>query len=699
MRVFNINADLYHQNYFALECKQGDDITLNINILENGVASDLTGATLSFNLVKADNTIVNVTRSNITTTGNTVTIMCPTDCTRAVGVARAELVMVQASKQTTSFDIAINVLPSVIQGQAVSQNVATIIEEIKTTNANAENTIKDLNAAIANGDIKNMQIGTRNYFLNSKTNYLNNVYNTLLPFSISDDFKINAKGNYLTISAWFEGQYVYKDNGHYGVGLKITYEDTTIQWLSLDRNYISTLENPSGTVLGKRYFATIKCDNKKIVNIDNAVMFVNNMQSVSNFIIKDIMIEVGSKASDCVEAPEDVQKQINNKANKGQNIRIVAKSNSEYTSIMDAVNAGGDTIENPITIQIFPGVYKESVYIKQWSRLNLVGTNKKDCIIRQDHGEYTSAPLETAGERYIANLTFISTHNDNPTLDISLQKNYAFHGDKNSGGDGKTLIENCRFESYQSASVGLGIYNNQIFHFRNCEFYSKIPATSPIADIGAFFAHNNVAGGVTNGQLILENCTFFMDNDNSSYGHACYINDANLTSGDGTGNPLNVKFINCTLQRKVGGHVNAIRVDNTTSINNLSGSITLDKTSNGNNIGMINFPQIMWYYPTLPTGVTNVGSSFTHLRYCKDNNGNIKVEATLAGLASGVSTKLFTLPVGYRPLYHRFYDLVNYSGSTLQIGKILVNRNGDVSVEGTLNSTRCDINFEFYAEQ
>jgi hypothetical protein len=114
---------------------------------------------------------------------------------------------------------------------------------------------------------------------------------------------------------------------------------------------------------------------------------------------------------------------------------------------------------------------------------------------------------------------------------------------------------------------------------------------------------------------------------------------------------------------------------------------------------MVNFPQLIWAYPTLPSGITNTGSSFTPLRYTKDCENLVKVEAALTGLTSGVSTKIFTLPIGFRPFYHRFYDIVNYSGSTLQLGKILVNRNGDVSVEGTLNSTRCDINFEFYAEQ
>lgn len=386
-------------------------------------------------------------------------------------------------------------------------------------------------------------------------------------------------------------------------------------------------------------------------------------------------------------------------AKKGKSIRIVAKTGGDYNTIMGAVDAGGDTPIDPITIQVFPGTYKESVYIKQWSRLNLVGTNRKDCIIRQDHGEYANAPLETAGERYIANLTFISTHDDNPTLNLTLQKNYAFHGDKSSGGDGATLIENCRFESYQNASVGLGVYNNQKFIFKNCEFYSKINYDSPQANVGTFYAHNSIANGATNGELVFDNCEFFMDNDRDGYGYACYINDANLTNGDGLGNSLNVKFINCTLKRNIGGHVNTIRVDNSSSINNLSGSITLDKSSNGNNISILNYPQLVWYDITLSSPIANIGSNFTPLRYSKDINGKVRIEGTITGLTSGSTNTLFTLPVGFRPMYHKFYDVVNYSGSTPQIGKLLVNRNGIVTIEGTLNTSRTDICVEFYAEQ
>ena len=407
-----------------------------------------------------------------------------------------------------------------------------------------------------------------------------------------------------------------------------------------------------------------------------------------------VVTDIKKKLEEFSSHLDNIKTKINFK-----NIRTVAKSGGEYNTIMEAVNVGGDTTENPITIQLYPGTYEEQVYIKQWTRINLVGTNKKDCIVVNHNGGYTDETLITAGERYIANITFKATHEKSTTGDKSLWKSYAFHGDKSSGGDGTTLIENCRFESYHNASVGLGIYNNQKFHFKGCEFYSKIDYDSPQANVGAFFAHNSVNGGSTNGELILENCTFFMDNDRAGYGHACYINDANLTNGDGTGKSINVKFINCTLKRKFGEHVNAIRLDNTTSINNLSGSITLDKTSNGNNIPQLNFPQLIWNEVTLIPPIANVGSNFTPLRYSKDVTGLVRIEGTIKGLTTGVTNTLFTLPVGYRPKYHKFYDVVNYNGGVAQIGKILINRNGTVTIEGTLNDNRNDIIIEFYAEQ
>lgn len=463
----------------------------------------------------------------------------------------------------------------------------------------------------------------------------------------------------------------------------------------------------TGREVRDRMADTIEAMNEEVTN-------TSSKQSILEETFNHLIINEGNSNAEVVAARVDQKgnsydtlgkrmnnfdSQLDNIENKVslKNIRTVAKTGGEYNTIMDAVNAGGDTIENPITIKVAPGIYKESVAIKQWTRLNLVGEDKTTCKIRQDHGLYENAPLETCGERYIANLTFIATHDDNPTLDINLQKSYAFHGDKSSGGDGTTLVENCRFESYQNASVGLGIYNNQKFHFKNCEFYSKIQYDSPQANVGAFFAHNNLAGGDTNGELILENCIFFMDNDRAGYGHACYINDANLTDGDGSGNPLNVRFINCTLIRKIGGHVNALRLDNTTSAGNLSGSIKLDTSSNGNNITQLNTPQMIWEYPLLPDGISNFNGSFAQCRYGKDRSGNIIIEGLLKGCSDNMD--LFTLPIGYRPKYNKYFVITSNDGVSLSTGTMIINSNGVVRLDKNIGSAFISIECCFMGEQ
>lgn len=422
------------------------------------------------------------------------------------------------------------------------------------------------------------------------------------------------------------------------------------------------------------------------------------LQDPSSAEIVDMRVAANGKTFEKAgDRLDNFDEQLDNKALKGKNIRIIAKENGDYTLPSLCVADGGDTIENPLTMLLYPGTYEDQVYIKQWSRIDFVGVNNKDCVVVNHGGGYSDEPLITAGERYIANITFRATHEKSTITDKNQWKSYAFHGDKSSGGDGTTLIENCRFESYHSASVGLGIYNNQTFHFKSCEFYSKIDWDSTQANIGAFFAHNNVSGGETNGKLILENCIFFMDNDRSGYGHACYINDANLTDGDGLGNALNVLFINCTLIRNVGGFVNALRIDNTSSSGKLSGSIELNVCSHGNNIAQLNAPQMIWQYPELPEGVTNFNGSFSQCRYGKDMNGNVVIEGLIKGCTDDMD--LFTLPVGFRPKYNKYFSIVSNDGSNLSTGTMIVNSNGVVRLDKNIGNAFISLECSFVAEQ
>lgn len=444
-------------------------------------------------------------------------------------------------------------------------------------------------------------------------------------------------------------------------------------------------------------------DVKESINSEKAVVSTNEfgalltaLQDVDNW-NKEFTEKSGKLEELYTPRLNELGEQLDTKALKGKNIRIIAKENGDYTLPSLCVADGGDTNENPITMLVCPGIYEDQVYIKQWSRINLVGTNKKDCIIVNHGGSYSDEPLITAGERYIANITFRATHEKSTITDKNQWKSYAFHGDKSSGGDGTTLVENCRFESYHSASVGLGVYNNQTFHFKNCEFYSKIDWDSTQANIGAFFAHNNVSGGETNGRLIAENCIFFMDNDRSGYGHACYINDANLTDGDGLGNTLNVLFINCTLIRNVGGFVNALRIDNTSSSGKLSGSIELNVCSHGNNIAQLNAPQMIWQYPELPEGVTNFNGSFSQCRYGKDMNGNVVIEGLIKGCTDDMD--LFTLPVGFRPKYNKYFTILSNDGSNLNAGSMVINSNGVVRLDKNIGNAFISLECSFVAEQ
>ena len=447
---------------------------------------------------------------------------------------------------------------------------------------------------------------------------------------------------------------------------------------------------------------------KSIVSTNEFTALLNGLAALSEYdnyknSVKEMEINKANKAEveekfiSVEEKIKNNSEQLDNKALKGKNIRIIAKENGDYTLPSLCVADGGDTIENPLTMLLYPGTYEDQVYIKQWSRIDFVGVNNKDCVVVNHGGGYSDEPLITAGERYIANITFRATHEKSTITDKNQWKSYAFHGDKSSGGDGTTLIENCRFESYHSASVGLGIYNNQTFHFKSCEFYSKIDWDSTQANIGAFFAHNNVSGGETNGKLILENCIFFMDNDRSGYGHACYINDANLTDGDGLGNALNVLFINCTLIRNVGGFVNALRIDNTSSSGKLSGSIELNVCSHGNNIAQLNAPQMIWQYPELPEGVTNFNGSFSQCRYGKDMNGNVVIEGLIKGCTDDMD--LFTLPVGFRPKYNKYFSIVSNDGSNLSTGTMIVNSNGVVRLDKNIGNAFISLECSFVAEQ
>jgi len=154
MRTIKIKADTCRQDYNYRECKQNDDIPLEITLLEGGVSLDLSGCALMLNWIKADNKIVTIAGDTIKVTGNIVRATLPRDCTRAVGQAKFELVITDnTSKQISTFPLSLEIIGSVLQGQQASDNVATLTEELNNANTAAINTKNEIKDVIETADL------------------------------------------------------------------------------------------------------------------------------------------------------------------------------------------------------------------------------------------------------------------------------------------------------------------------------------------------------------------------------------------------------------------------------------------------------------------------------------------------------------------------------------------------------------------
>lgn len=127
----DINLDLSKETYPIVKCKQNDDLTLCINLYNNGSKHDIEEYTAILNVLRSNNTFVKQT-GNIIISKNAMLISCMRDITRIAGLTKMELVMTSKSgKQRTTFNIKLNVIPSVITDNAeASKNVIGVIEDL-----------------------------------------------------------------------------------------------------------------------------------------------------------------------------------------------------------------------------------------------------------------------------------------------------------------------------------------------------------------------------------------------------------------------------------------------------------------------------------------------------------------------------------------------------------------------------------------
>lgn len=125
-----VNLDTSKEIFLNSKCKQNDDLILEANIYENGLAKDLTNCSISIQALKADKTYI-IQNTDITKKNNKFIANLARDFTRVAGKTEIEVVLIESSKQNTTFSFYIEVIGSVIKGAVESSNTVTILEELE----------------------------------------------------------------------------------------------------------------------------------------------------------------------------------------------------------------------------------------------------------------------------------------------------------------------------------------------------------------------------------------------------------------------------------------------------------------------------------------------------------------------------------------------------------------------------------------
>lgn len=157
-----ISLDVLKREFNRLECKQGDDLTFEIELYKEGQPYILTNVTPTLNLSNSLNQAV-IQTQGITKKDNVLTIQLLRDATRVQGDVKAEIKLVEGDKQKYSFTFVLAVYESVLQNANVQPSIMVDIVEVLQNTVNeaikckeeTEQLIKSGNAA-TKGDIQNL---------------------------------------------------------------------------------------------------------------------------------------------------------------------------------------------------------------------------------------------------------------------------------------------------------------------------------------------------------------------------------------------------------------------------------------------------------------------------------------------------------------------------------------------------------------
>lgn len=319
-----------------------------------------------------------------------------------------------------------------------------------------------------------------------------------------------------------------------------------------------------------------------VLNIINGEVKVSNFHSTlhtldDNFVV--LFVEyVGRFLSSIFDERQVIQLETR------RNIYVSNTKNADYTTITEAINDCKLASKNhQYNIIIDDGVYFESLNLYDVNNINLIGVNKNTCIIKNANANYYKAPLSTNGAGYFANLSFISTSEQDEDADLT---SYAMHYEGGSAG-GICEFHNCYFYSDNNSAVGIGMRKNETLIFNQCEISKADTKPYPA---GAFYCHSSQFNGHSNQHIIVKDCII-----TSQSGAFLSIDDSNTIGGIGemgnTGGEMDITFINNNFYSGTLGKSDdgvGLRGASPMNDNCIVGSVVLHPRSFGNNVELLN---------------------------------------------------------------------------------------------------------------
>ena len=141
MRKIKYKVDFSNREIIVKSAMQNDNISLEIEVLDNGEQVSLADSNIELLWVKPDNFPKKISE-NITLQNNKIIVNdVDVECTSVSGICNFELTIKKSDKQISTFPLTLKVIQSVINNPCVENTVMKLLEELIVASNNGENVL------------------------------------------------------------------------------------------------------------------------------------------------------------------------------------------------------------------------------------------------------------------------------------------------------------------------------------------------------------------------------------------------------------------------------------------------------------------------------------------------------------------------------------------------------------------------------